>query len=123
MGCDNRVELPELDAGLACSELPVDGGALLVAFLLQGLDPVLQSRDMGRRPREAAALEDPDLDLSLVQPTPMLGRGMELQPVQDGAGLCGREGVVERAGGVGIEVVLDQVDAFGVLVVFLDQTR
>ncbi|HEV2457610.1 MAG TPA: hypothetical protein VGS80_04535 [Ktedonobacterales bacterium] len=40
MSFDRRVEALELDAGLACGELPVDGGAARVALGLQSLDPL-----------------------------------------------------------------------------------
>ncbi|HEV2457611.1 MAG TPA: hypothetical protein VGS80_04540, partial [Ktedonobacterales bacterium] len=46
---------------------------------------------------------------------------MELQPIQDSPGLRRWEGLVERAGGVGVQVVLHQIDALGIGVALLDQ--
>jgi hypothetical protein len=46
---------------------------------------------------------------------------MELQPVQDAAGLLWREGLVERACRVGVEVVLHQADTLGVGIALLDE--
>lgn len=77
----------ELDTGLACSELPRNGGAALVALSFQRLDSLLQGLFVRHRAGEAATLKNADLDLSLVEPAAMLGRGMELQPIQDRAGL------------------------------------
>src|SRR5262249_13707812 len=102
---EKRIQSLELDAGLARSELPVDGGAALGAFGLQRTDPLLEGGGVRHGPGEAAALDDTDLNRSLVQPAAMLGRGMKLQPVQERAGLLGREGLVERTSGVGVEVV------------------
>src|SRR5262249_7322402 len=51
-----------------------------------------------------------DFDLGLIEPAAMLGRGMERQTIQKIAGMLGREGLVERAGRVSVEVVLHQAD-------------
>ena len=41
LGVDHRVEFLELDAGLPVGELPVNGGSLCVAFILQRPHPLL----------------------------------------------------------------------------------
>src|SRR5215467_6746047 len=51
----------------------------------------------------------------------MLGRGMKLESIENIPGLRWRERLVEGADGMGVEVVLYQVDAFGVLVALLDE--
>jgi hypothetical protein len=56
-----------------------------------------------------------------LSPAAVFGGGMELQARQDAASLRRGEGLVERAGGVGVEVVLHHADAFCVWVALLHQ--
>lgn len=49
-------------------ELPLNGGAALVTFFLQGLHTLLQGRRVRHQPGEVAACEGTTLDLGLVQP-------------------------------------------------------
>src|SRR5215831_12810856 len=59
----HRIEFLELRAGLPIGELPVDGRPPRVALALQRLHSPLQARRVADRAREAAALDDADLDL------------------------------------------------------------
>src|SRR5215470_11183724 len=93
---DHRIACLELRAGLPIGELPVDARPPGVALALQRAHPPLQGRHVADRAREAAALDDADLDLGLVEPAAVLGRVVELLARQDAAGLLRREGLVER---------------------------
>lgn len=83
---------------------------------IPGLHALLHGRRVRHGTRQATALEDTDLNLSLIESTAVLGRGMELQPVQDRAGMRRGKGLIELPGGVGVEVDLHQVDALGLRV-------
>ncbi len=51
----------------------------------------------------------------------MFGRVVKLQAGQDATRLLRGEGLIERTGGVGVEVVLHHADALGVWIALLDQ--
>ena len=66
---------------------------------------------------EALSGQDADLDLDHVEPTGMLGDVMELQSAQHPSRFVGREGLVERAGGMGRQIVEHHPDALGLGIV------
>src|SRR5262245_5776543 len=72
-------------------------------------------------PIQALAVHDADLRLRHVQPTPVLGRVVELDLVQQPPGLRRRERLIEAGPVVRVEVVLHQPDLLGPGVVGLDQ--
>jgi hypothetical protein len=55
-------------------------------------------------PVRQIAAEGAQLDFGHVQPRAVLGRVMDLETVGDALGLLGRERLVERGRGVGIEL-------------------
>ena len=61
-------------------------------------------------PVQALGSQHADLDLDHVEPAGVLRRVMELQPSQEAVGLLRRKGPVQRAGGVGGEIVLHHPD-------------
>src|SRR5215210_4774825 len=102
-----RVEFTELDAGVRGGELPIGPGSGGVAPVLPGLDVALQRRPVADPVRQVAA-EGAQLNLGHVQPRAVLGGVVDLEPVGEALGLLGRERLVERGRGVGVELVHDQ---------------
>ena len=70
---------------------------------------------------EALAAQHADLDLDHVEPAGVLGGVVELQAAQQAVGLGRREGFVERAGGVGRQVVEHDADQLGLRIVQIDE--
>src|SRR5215216_143257 len=99
------VETGELDAGIGGGELPADAPALGVAGGEPGSDLLGERLVIGDTRGQALAGQDAELDLGDVQPTAVLGRVMELQLGGEASGFGGREGLIERGRGVGVEVV------------------
>ena len=89
---------------LAGGELPMDTGLVVVARGDPGIDPLFQRFDIRRALVQALARKGGELDLGHVEPTAMLGRVMELQFLEDCMGFFRREGLVQRARLVGIEI-------------------
>lgn len=83
---------------------------------LAGQDGVI-----GNATRQAATRQCAEFDLGDVHPTPVLGREMKLEAGFDSHGLLRREGLVERGGAVGVEVVLHEHDFFRVGKVLVGQ--
>src|SRR5829696_6622331 len=63
---------------------------------------------------EALAAQHPDLDLDHVEPAGVLGGVVELEAAQDAPGFGRIESLVEGAGRVARQVVLDDPDRVGV---------
>src|SRR4051794_4173133 len=106
-----RIEFTKLDTGIRGSELPIGPDSGSVAPMLPGLGVALQPRPVAHPVRQVAA-EGAQLDLSHVQSRAVLGRVMDFETVGDALGLLGRERLVERGRGVGVELVHDQDELF-----------
>jgi len=115
------VEVLELDAGVFGGEPPVDPTTGSVARCLPGGGLPLQGRPVGQPAVQALSGQHGQFDLGHVQPAAVLGRVVQLQLVGEPPGLGRWERRIQRGGGVGVEVVLDQHDLFGVGVVDVDQ--
>ena len=100
----------ELGAGIEDVDAPVDAGLSLVPLQYQGMDLSAEGPLVGKALSETTAGEDAELDLRHIQPTPMLGSVMKLQPLGDTPGLWGRESLVQRRHPVGVQVVQDQAN-------------
>src|SRR5579872_5173885 len=118
---DDGIEMHKLDAGVSGGEAPVHGGLRAVAAGRPGGYLAGQEGGVGDAPVETLAAEDGEFALRHVQPTPMLGGVVDLQPIQDTAGFGGGKGLIERAAHVCIEVVYNQADLAGVRIVHIDQ--
>src|ERR1041385_5076507 len=97
-----RIEFTKLDARVVGSELPVGPDSGSVAPMLPGVDMTLQRRPV-THPVGQVTAEDAQLDLGHVQPRAVLGRMVDFEPVGEALGRLGREGLIERGGGVGVE--------------------
>ena len=62
---------------------------------------------------EALGRQHADLDLDHVEPAGVFGNVVELQSAQQAARLWRREGLVERPGGVGGQIIEDNADTLG----------
>src|SRR5215204_5747111 len=67
------------------------------------------------------AAQHPDLDLDHVEPAGVLGGVVELEAAQDAPGFGRIESLVEGAGRVARQVVLDDPDRVGVWIVNIDE--
>ena len=70
---------------------------------------------------QAGAGQDAELDLRHVQPTPVLGRVMKLQPPGNPPGFLSRESLVQRCPAMGIQIVQDNPYHLGFRVGFIRQ--
>ena len=100
-----RAKAVKLGPGIPGVELPVDGGSGGVAFLDQGLDFPPQRVLVGEPLPQAGAGQHAELDFRHVQPTAVLGRVVELQPLGNPPGLWRWKGLVQRRRAVGVQVV------------------
>src|SRR5579859_7480635 len=100
----------QLGTGLLCGEAPADGTMRRIAFRFESGDAAGEGGSVSYPPREAAAFEDGDLDLGLVEPTAMLWGVVELEALQNASCLGWGERLVERACSMGIEIVLNHAD-------------
>jgi len=111
----------QLGAGVIGRELPADAGVSRVALGFESRHAPDEGVRIGHRAREAAALEDADLDLSHIEPTAMFGRRVDLQSAGDVARHCRGERLIEAGHRMGVEVILNQADALRLGVGLLDQ--
>src|SRR3569833_1034330 len=96
------VEFTELDTGVLGGELPLgpDGGS--IAPVLPGVDVALPRRLIAHPVRQVTT-EGTQLDLGHILPGAGRGRVGDFVPGGEALGLLGRERLVERGRGVGVE--------------------
>jgi len=58
--------------------------------------------------------EDAEFGFGQIEPGAVFGHVMPFEALDQAPGLGGREGLVKRSGGVGVEIVLDEDDCRGV---------
>src|SRR5712691_10448833 len=120
-GLNCGVQVLELDPGVLGRKAPVDATTRSVACRPPRCDLPLQRRPIGQAAVQALPGEHGKLDLGHVQPAAMLGGVVQLQPIGQPLGLGWLERLIQRRGGVGVEVVLHQHDLLGAGVVDLEQ--
>jgi hypothetical protein len=59
---------------------------------------------------QALARQDADLDLDHVEPACVFGGVVELEPSQNPHGVSWRERLIQGAGGMGRQIILDEPD-------------
>src|SRR3954454_11114629 len=94
-------------------EHPVDAGPRRIAGTYPGVDLGDELVAFADPPVQALAAQDADLDLDHVEPAGVLRGVVELQPSQEAVSLLRRKGFVQRASGVGREIVLHHPDPVG----------
>src|SRR5919109_2167083 len=102
------VEAFEFDAGIQSGELPVHPFWGCVAPLFPLLCFLCERLQVWNPAIEALHRQDTELDLSDIEPTAMLGGVMDLQTRGQPARLFWREGLIEGANPMGIEVITHQ---------------
>ncbi len=100
----------QLDAGILIAELPFDRHRVGV-FPFEVCLHLARHPPCGRDPTvEATPCQQADLDLRHVQPAPVRGRVVELEPLAKPPRLLRRERLVERRRNVRVEIVHDHHD-------------
>ncbi len=94
-------------------EMPSDRRLGRIAFSLQSGDFLDQGGLVSDPPCQALALKYTELQFGHVQPTALLGRVMKLQPFEKASRLCGREGLIQRGGPMGVEIIQHHSDQLG----------
>src|SRR5712691_12461769 len=84
-----RIEPLELDASAVGGELPVDLGVDLIAAGLPSADLAAQGFDLVDTAVQALGNHHVEFDLGHVEPTAVLGRVDELEPIPQCLGLLG----------------------------------
>lgn len=92
--------------GIRGGDLPGDGVLLRVALRLQGGGPLAPGVQIGARPSETATRQDANRDFGHIEPTAMLGSGVEREALAQPVRLLRRERGTERRRAMGVEVVL-----------------
>ena len=88
--------------------MPVGLGVLAVADSFPCLDLFLQHLLIGDAAIEALGGENSEFGFRHVQPTPMFGCVVPLEPFNEAAGFGRRKGLVKRRWLVRVQVVLDE---------------
>ena len=78
----------EFSSGVLGGEAPLDDRVGFIAFPVQSLDFPAEGFLVAQPLPQTVAGENAELDLRHIQPTPVLGREMELQPLGNTPGLC-----------------------------------
>src|SRR5215207_7403325 len=115
------VSATHLAAGFVGCEHPLDASAGRVSLPLPCADLAIEFLWMVDSTVEALAAQHPDLDLDHVEPAGVLGGVVELEAAQDAPGFGRIESLVEGAGRVARQVVLDDPDRVGVWIVNIDE--
>ena len=115
------IEPSELDAGIGGGELPVDPLLTLIAPGFPGLGFPTQGVEVGYPAVQTLPGEDAEFQFGDIEPTAVLGGVVNLQPLCQAPGRVRREGFVERAQLVGVEVIADQPDPCGLGILDLQE--
>ena len=97
--------MPQLDTSIRCGKTPINGPSLGIAHLLPGRCFPGQGYLVRDTPVQALAGQDAQFNLRHIEPTPMLGGVVDLQPFGQAPGRCWGEHLIKGCWGVGIEVV------------------
>src|SRR5437899_12737178 len=111
----------ELVTSIVAGKAPGNGTSLSIALGLQGRDALTQLRQALHSTRETSTGKNPDLNFCHVEPACMFGRVMELDPLQQAPGLCGRVSLVESRSSMGVEIILHQTNVLGVRIGLINQ--
>jgi len=104
----------ELDAGGVCCEVAVCLGVAAVAMTAPCGNLFGRGLLVGDASIEALRGQDGQLGFGEIEPGAMLGRVVPFEPLDQAAGFGGGEGLVGRCLHMGVEIVLDQDNGFGV---------
>jgi hypothetical protein len=111
---DLRIKLRELCSRVFCCELPVCFGALGVAICRPRSNIGLQRIFVWNASAQTLASEDAEFAFSDVEPRPMFRSVVPFEPLRDAPCLVSWESLVERCRFVGVEIVLHEIDLFGI---------
>ena len=104
----------QFPAGQFSGELPLNRDAVTICLVIPCLGLSAQRSDIPDPAiSETLAAEEADLNLSLVQPTSMLGRVMHGEALPQPSASFFAESIHQRFAGVGAQVVYDQMDDVG----------
>ena len=120
-GFQGRIEALEFDPGHVGTKLPVDFGLELVARALPGGDFLPQGFNVWNATIQTLAGEHGQLTFGHIEPTAMLGGVVKFELAGDSASFRRGKDTVQGRGGVGVEIIHDQPDAFGRWEVDIDQ--
>ena len=116
------VQATQFDAGVVGCELPVDVIRSAVPLALPSSNLLRQTAPVIDSAGEALPPQHAEFAFGDVQPTAMLGRVVDLQTLREPPGFLRRKRFVERRRRVGIQVIHDQDDTFGVRFAFFART-
>jgi len=71
-------------------------------------------------PIETLSFEDTQFYLGYVEPTAMFGGVVNLKPFGEPAGLFWRKRLIERCGGVSVQIVHDKTHLVGIRIAFIE---
>jgi len=111
----------EFDPRICCREAPVNLARRCVACFFPRTYLLSQPIIVRQTLSQTLAHEHAELNLDHVQPTAVLGRVVDVEPIGNPLRLGRREGLVERRDGVGVELIHHQHDCVGSGIVDIDQ--
>src|SRR5436305_5717381 len=102
----------EFDTSILASKAPGDGAALPIALGLQSRKALTQDLHVLHPARQAAPGKNGALDLGHVEPTPMFGRVMELDPLQNASCFGRLESFIKSGWCMRVQVILHDAHVF-----------
>ena len=112
-----RVMPLEFCSSLVLEECPVHRFALEIACVSPEHNLSTQSIDICYTAVQTLGRECREFDLSLIEPRSFFRSVMRLKTLRQSESLLGREDLIERTRGVGVEIVLNETDMLDLRVV------
>ena len=109
-----RIKLRELCAGVFCCELPVCFGVLGVSICRPRINLGLQRIFVWNASSQTLAREDAEFTLSDVEPRSMFWSVVPFEPLRDAPRFVRRESLVQRCRFMGVQIILQEIDLFGI---------
>src|SRR5579875_206615 len=111
----------QLFTSISRGKTPLNLDLMSIAPLLPGADHFAQSLHRRQALIQALASQHGEFDLSHIQPTPMFGRVVELQPAGNPARLLWLECLIQRSWSMGIQIIQHDSDLWRVRKMHIDQ--
>src|SRR5258707_1223970 len=102
--------MAQFDAGIGGGKVPVNRSLFFVALGFKAPNSQIELGGIGNALVEGTTRQDTQFNFSHVEPRARVGGVVKAQARENAAGLLRRKGLIQRSGGVRIEIVQDQMN-------------
>src|SRR5258708_23357183 len=113
--------MAQFDAGIGGGKMPVNGSLFLVALGFKAPNSQIELGGVGNAWVEGTRRQNTQFNFSHVEPRAMFGGVVKAQARENASGLSRLKSLIQRSGGVRIEIVQDQMNTAPIGIYGFDQ--